>query len=182
MKFICQIKLTNDVIDGGEGKYAYIFMTDDPDEFEDTYDSESGENAVIIQPGGTPIVQVVDSSTGPYLINSDGKAVEYGLNFKNKLDPVFHPESYSEFTDDQREAYANYLIGCKIGGTPWFCQGDELPFKRLNGRFLMQLDYMELINKDSGEPFFELEISADATVYVFLDEDIAHGKLLWQAG
>lgn len=53
MHFICQIVLTADLFGDIEPRMAYLFLTDDEDATAETWDLDGGENAVILQPGGT---------------------------------------------------------------------------------------------------------------------------------
>jgi hypothetical protein len=55
MQLVCQIALDPDVFGVSPGRMAYLFITGgSEDEWVDgTYDPNSGENAVIVQPGGT---------------------------------------------------------------------------------------------------------------------------------
>lgn len=57
MRFICQIKLTNELFPNTTAQMAYLFMTDEENgEFVDgTYEPDGGENAVILQPGNCDI-------------------------------------------------------------------------------------------------------------------------------
>lgn len=52
MMFICQIELEQEIFGQIAGKMAYIFMTDEDDHTEGTWEAKGGENAVIIQPNG----------------------------------------------------------------------------------------------------------------------------------
>lgn len=57
MRFIRQIKLTNELFPNTTAQMAYLFMTDEENgEFVDgTYEPDGGENAVILQPGNCDI-------------------------------------------------------------------------------------------------------------------------------
>lgn len=64
MRFLGQIALPGDVL-----SMAYLFMTDDEEDVDDTWDAEAGENALLIQPGGRvpSFLETVAAATGPTL-------------------------------------------------------------------------------------------------------------------
>jgi uncharacterized protein YwqG len=115
MMFIAQIAL-GDVFPEHEGKMAYIFMTEDDDEYIDgTWEPDGGENAVIIQPSG-----VYSSSTEK--LNSGPSREEFGVEVVG-----------TEIDEDELE-------GSRLGGTPEFMQGEEYPEPKEEWKFLAQLD------------------------------------------
>ena len=67
MQFVCQIALDPDILGVSPGRMAYLFITGETeDEWVDgTYDPDSGENAVIVQPGGTNDAKTV-AGRAPY--------------------------------------------------------------------------------------------------------------------
>ena len=69
MLFVCQIALDPEIFGVSPGRMTYLFITrESEDEWVDgTYDPDSGENAVIVQPGGTNDAKTVAESKGPSL-------------------------------------------------------------------------------------------------------------------
>jgi uncharacterized protein YwqG len=180
MLFICQIVLSEEIFGPTIPKIAYIFMTDDEDYVDGTWEPDGGENAVILQPGATSI-HVEPLAKGPTLYRMVKKM------FKNRLvpepceftvhgpiseDPAFVPESeHSQWSEDQWAEYANALDGNKIGGTPIFLQNDEFPGPG-SWKLLLELDSTQV-------PFF-VNFGDAGIGYAFLSEDGTTGKFLWQ--
>lgn len=111
MTFLGQFRLS------GEGvRMAYLFMTDGEDYVDGTWESERGENALIVQPGRVPsFVAVSDDAKGPTM--SEDLAVE--------LLPM-NPVELGEGWDN------------RLGGSPTWLQDEEYPPGDWN--FLFQLD------------------------------------------
>ena len=67
MLFVCQIALDPEIFGVSPGRMTYLFITrESEDEWVDgTYDPDSGENAVIVQPGGTNDAKTV-AGRAPY--------------------------------------------------------------------------------------------------------------------
>jgi uncharacterized protein YwqG len=182
MRFICQIKLTKDLFQGCVGKMAYIFMTDDEEYVDGTWEPNGGENAVIIQPNGKPQVKVQNFASGPSLQNFVevvGKDrlqpidVELAVNFVESEDPEFIEETQRfEMNEAESEKYSDSLSGNKIGGTPGFLQGDEFPSDEEDWQLLMQLD-------SCGVPF-SINFGDSGIGYAFINRDGTIGKFLWQ--
>ena len=182
MNFICQIKLTDDLFPGSEGKVAYIFMSDDEQYVDGTWEPDGGENAVIIQPNGIPQVEVKNIATGPTLQNYAEVAgkdklqpidVELKVNLIPSEDPEFVQENVCfDFSEEENEKYSNSLSGNKIGGTPGFLQGDEFPNKETPWVLLMQLD--------SCRVPFTLNFGDSGISYAFINKEATIGKFLWQ--
>ncbi len=115
MSFIAQIALS-DVFPEHAGKVAYIFMTEDDDVYIDgTWEPDSGENAVIIQPSGEYLAYTEALDSGP-------APAEFGVEIVE-----------TEIEEDE-------LDGSRVGGKPEFMQGDEYPEPKEKWRFLCQLD------------------------------------------
>lgn len=182
MRFICQIKLTDDLFPGCGGKMAYIFMTEDEEYVDGTWEPDGGENAVIIQPDGKPKVTVRNIATGPTLQNYvevKGKDrlqptdVELSVALTVSEDPEFIPETARfDLPDEECEKYCNSLEGNKIGGTPGFLQGDEFPGEKSEWSLLLQLD-------SCGVPF-NINFGDSGISYAFINKDGTSGKFLWQ--
>lgn len=169
MRFLCQIALNPEIFGNIPTRMAYIFMSDPFDTPEEVrtdkdlpdlemWSPDGGENAVILQPGGTYPFATLPLRTDPRLEDETQFAVERSLG----EDPeVFESENTSN----------ENLNECKIGGTPAFLQGPEYP----SGgpwKLLAQLDSCLLpggINfGDAGRG------------YAFISEDGMTGKFLWQ--
>lgn len=182
MRFICQIKLTDDLFPGCEGKMAYIFMTEDDEYVDETWEPDGGENAVIIQPRGEPQVKVRNIATGPTLQNYvkiEGQDhlqpinVELSVDLTVTEDPQFISETARfELSEEDGERYCNQLEGNKIGGTPGFLQGDEFPGDKSEWRLLMQLD--------SCDVPFSINFGDSGISYAFINKEGTIGKFLWQ--
>ena len=145
MRFIGQFNL-GEVFPEHDGKYAYIFMTEDDDEYVDgTWEPEGGENAVIIQPHGIAPLAVEILKAGP-------SREEFGVRYTER-----------EIPDDGLEE-------SRIGGEPEFLQGEEYPEPKDEWLFLAQLDScsmpFEINFGDAGIGY--AFISKDATRGKFL--------------
>ncbi|MFC4062932.1 hypothetical protein ACFOWE_32020 [Planomonospora corallina] len=112
MMFLGQFRLP-----GEEVRMAYLFMTDDEEDHVDgTWESEQGENALIVQPGRVPsFITVTDDAEGPTM--SEDLAVE------------LVPASPAEL----EEGWDN-----RLGGSPTWVQGEEYPPG--DWSFLLQLN------------------------------------------
>ena len=100
MMFVGQFRLS-----GEEVRMAYLFMTDGEDYVEGTWDSEGGENALIVQPGRVPsFITVTDDAEGPTM--SEDLAVE------------LVPTSAAELEEDWDN---------RLGGSPSWLQDEEYP-------------------------------------------------------
>ena len=166
MRFICQISLDKEIFPGCKGKVAYLFMTEEDDECAETWDPESGENAVIIQPRGKFKGNVERRITGP-------SREEYSVKLIAGADPDFIDEmTLREMNDDVSTSYHSSLAGNKIGGTPGFTQADEIPEPENNWSLLLQLDSCNIP--------FGMNFGASGTAYAFIDKKGTEGKFLWQ--
>ena len=167
MRFIGQVALSDELFPGAENKMAYLFMTEDDEQYADgTWEPDSGENAVIIQPGGTLSIKTVNKSTGP------GRE-EYSVTLIPGEDQDFMPESeVFKLSDDEAEKHHELLHGNKIGGTPGFMQGDEIPEPEHEWSLLLQLDSCELP--------FEINFGDAGIAYAFINRNNSEGRFLWQ--
>ena len=119
MRFIAQIAL-GDVFPEHKGKVAYIFMTEDDEEYIDgTWEPDGGENAVIVQPSAGYSSNAEELSSGP-------SRDEFGVEIIK-----------TEIEDDELE-------GCRLGGAPEFLQGDEFPEPKDEWQLLAQIDSCSL--------------------------------------
>lgn len=167
MRFICQIALTDDLFPGSAGKVAYIFMTEDFDEYvDDTWEPNGGENAVIIQPGGINSIKTVNKQIGP-------SREEYKVSLLKGEDQEFIPEfKIFEMSEAESEKYCESLSTNKIGGTPGFMQGDEFP-EPIN-------EWLLLLQLYSCSAPFEINFGDSGIAYAFINKNCKEGKFLWQ--
>ena len=181
MQFVCQIALDPDIFGVSPGRMAYLFITGETeDEWVDgTYDPDSGENAVIVQPGGTNDAETVAEREGPSLYTFvDGRGwegtvpCEYSVNLEPGEDPEYvGQDERAEWSEAEFDAYERSLDGNKVAGTPGFIQADEFP-KRGPWRLLLQLDSMTVP--------FRVNFGDAGIGYAYISEDGQRGKFLWQ--
>jgi uncharacterized protein YwqG len=111
MRFLGQFRLP-----GPDVRVAYLFMSDDDEEFvDDTFEPEGGENALLVQPAGRvpSFVETIELATGPTL----GR----------------------ELVAEQAGAGdLAALLSSRLGGEPTWLQGDEQPGEMWT--FAFQLD------------------------------------------
>lgn len=100
MMFLGQFRLPGEKV-----RMAYLFMSDDEDYVDGTYEAEGGENALIVQPGRVPsFITVTDDAEGPTM--SDDLAVA--------LVPTGPAELEAGWDD-------------RLGGPPSWLQDEEWP-------------------------------------------------------
>lgn len=178
MRFICQIALDPAIFGTPPEQMAYLFMTDDDEDDAATFDPESGENAVIIQPGGICTLPTEPLTSGPllYKMADDFLAKHTECEFTVTLTPGEDPDELDEdeqaqASDESWQEFTAYWDENKIGGTPAFLQGPEYP-RGEGWRLLLQLSSTDL-------PFY-LNLGDAGNAYAFLSEDGTSGKFLWQ--
>jgi len=162
LHFVGQIEIERSLFPDSFCRMAYLFMSIEDDA--QTWDPDSGDNAVIVQPG-TPRthVKVENMSEGPSLLDK-----EFTVELRTK------EEAYQVVPDLlEEDAYKDYfrqLSGNKMGGTPLFVQGEEYPkgFERL----LLQLDSTQLP--------FSINFGDSGTGYLFINSNGTQAKFLWQ--
>jgi uncharacterized protein YwqG len=179
MTFVCQVALDSSLFGSTGSKMAYLFMTEN-EKVDNSWDPEGGENAVIIQPGttatpvrpaseGPSITKMVPAFFGKRLVP---KKCEFAVRLVEGEDPEFVSGGQRDaMSDDDGENYFNSLRGNKIGGSPGFIQNDEFP---AGGpwKLLLQLDSCEV-------PFW-INLGDAGVAYTFISEDGKRGKFLWQ--
>ena len=171
MRFIGQVALDPRIFGTIPPRMAYLFMTDDEEFVDRTYEPEGGENAVVLQPGSFagPALEIAEGPTlyrmaakpGQDRLVAEPCELAVTLDFGEELESEEDDES-----EEDQDGYAN-----KIGGTPDFLQDDEYP----DGgpwRLLLQLD-------SSSVPF-SINFGDMGVGYAFLSEDGTVGKFLWQ--
>jgi uncharacterized protein YwqG len=180
MEFICQIKLSDNLFPDSKAQMAYLFMTNDDEYVDGTWECDGGENAIILQPGipQVPVAELVKGPTIKKYIEAQGsdllqpKEVEFSAQLEVKNEPDYAPQEIRRKWDsDQFQEYAQSLDGNKIAGTPIFLQGDEFP----------QGDtYNLLIQLDSTQVPFFVNFGDAGIGYGFINKDGTVAKFLWQ--
>ncbi len=159
-------------------RVAYIFMTGSEagDEQPSTWESESGENAVILQPGGgaaiveTEEISVEDTDLLPECIVRMTLREEPTATDTDPDKPGF---TIGPGTD--LDIYSSMSVN-KLGGTPAFIQAEEYPEIGGPWRFILQLhDYNQLADGTIFGANF-----GTGQAYVFVSADGREGRMLWQ--
>lgn len=182
MRFLCQIELDKQVFPGALGEMAFIFMTDEDEYVDGTWEHDSGENCVVIQPSQAPlVVETASIFKGPSLCTMVEVAGEsrlvpvektYAVRLSIGEDPVFQPsDALQESSEEQIDSYESELQGNKIGGTPAFIQGDEFPSDK---------PWQLLLQLDSTQVPFSVNFGDAGVAYAFIDPSGSKGRLLWQ--
>jgi hypothetical protein len=183
MKFVGQVPIPGPVF-----RMAYLFITDDAIGNELTFEAESGENALLVQPGGRipGFVTVTGSPTGPSLWRRgttwDEQVPVELLVDVGPLHPVQERELEEEIGRQEAErAGRDVDLGdgeggpdsySYIGGRPHFWQ-PEVPVSQ-EWRFFFQLDGADGVD---GEPY-ALNFGG-GTGYAFLSQDALEGRFCW---
>lgn len=167
MRFIGQIAIDESLFGVSKARMAYIFYAGGETE---TWDMDSGDNAVILQPGKTEITNQA-LKEGPTLSCANKKPCEYYVQLHLHKDSQFIPEyEQRTWSDKESDIYQKSNFKTKLGGTPYFIQGDELP-KQGKWQLLLQL-------KGSDLPL-EVDFSLGCA-YVFLSSGGTNAKFFWQ--
>lgn len=172
MRFICQIALDSQIFGSIESRMAYIFMTDDFEEYVDgTWEADGGENAVIIQPNGNnaPFAAL---ETGPTIYEM--KPVEGEYMLKPFACEFVVDLNFGEDADEAAQETPNEAMSeIKIGGTPVFLQNEEYPTGNRD-------DWQLLLQMDSCSVPFDINFGDAGVGYAFISRDGKTGKFLWQ--
>ena len=179
MRFLAQVAIDPQIFPNAVARMAYLFMTNDGDGSEPTWDPDAGENAVILQPGLPSPVPHVPLYTGPTLMtpgtgpdDPTWKALEYAAELTSQSEPDFMslPERM-KFSNEEREQYWEAMGRHKIGGSPLFdLGGDWFPFA--NSHLLLQLDGA------AGTPFF-LPFGDGRSGWIMANADVTAAKFKW---
>ncbi len=209
MQFVCQIPLDLEALDGPSGGMAYVFISNDYRVTEEhradgttllhvvdrgvdlpIWEKESGENAVVIQPDGTCLVETRPLSSGPSLYKAVDRpadslsfdrtvavavAVEYAVRLTPGEDPPAPPYSgeRSHWDLEREFAFRDKLLEWgwkKIGGTPYFVQDyANFDFEGTSKLLLLQMD-----------DFVPFEINFGGGVcYAFVAANGSEGEFFW---
>lgn len=193
MQFVCQIALPADLFGTAGPRMAYLFVTDDYAHgyVAETWDPTSGENALILQPGGIWEGATLPLRQGPSLYRRTWAGVGFDADtgtrwertpceFAVELQPGDDPEAgtwddVGPDDDTAWEAYMDALFEDKIGGTPVPTVNEpEFP-DAAHWRLLLQLNTKD---NEGEDPFF-LNFADDGVGYAFLSQDGHRGTFLW---
>lgn len=162
MVFLGQVEIYQELLGGAPGRFAYLFMA--PTEVAskqglDTWAPDSGENAVVVQ----------ISQGGQHAVAVEGDPVVQQYVWDPAANhPILIPwEAEAFLEDDEEPDGAEPLSVDKLGGRPWWLQGDETPGP--GWRLLLQM--YQPNDTNMGIP---------GILYVFLSPDGLTGRLLWQ--
>lgn len=179
MQFICQIPFQADLFPGAGESVAYLFMTSG-DNADETWTPDGGENAVVIVPPDK-LSSSLTVGDPPRLCRMVKKwwskqLTPESCSFSAKLtlsdDPEFIPDTrLMDLPEAEVEAYRDALAGNKLGGTPGFLQGDELP--------LAEPWYL-LLQLDSAQVPFWINFGDAGIGYAFINRSGTEGRFLWQ--
>jgi uncharacterized protein YwqG len=183
MRFICQVCIPKDLVSSPD-HIAYIFMTDGDEYVDGTWEPDGGENAVVIQPNGGPLlVDCAATAVGPTLYRMVDRpaerrripqSCEFEVSLQKSNEPDFIPqETRLDLSDIDTREYYDALEGNKVGGTPMFIQADEFP-EGGPWDLLLQLD--------STSVPFDVNFGDAGIGYAFVSGDRAMGRFLWQCG
>lgn len=181
MSFICQIKIDKSIFPESQAEMAYIFMTDDEEYVDGTWEAEGGENAIILQPGNTtvPITKLITGPTLTKYVQVEGQQelqpqeIELRVTLNEDNDPSFISED-DDITNEEIDEYHDKTEGNKIGGSPAFIQGDEFPDESDNWLLLLQLD--------SCDDNYSLNFGDAGVSYSFINKEGTKAKFIWQCG
>lgn len=180
MMFIGQIELNPQLFptpNVSVPKMAYLFVTHAQNMEEgffdpDIIDPDGGENAIILQPGGEILIDTAPLVNGPTLWDDHGESYEGIPQLQEAQDPEFlASKSYITLTKDEQNSYSDEVDGDKIGGVPFFFQGDGWPDDS-SWRLLLQLHA-------NFKPFCLL-VGGSPTIFAFVNEDLTTGKIVIQ--
>jgi hypothetical protein len=178
MMFVGQFPIPN-----GDGSVAYLFMTDDPDAMAPTFEPESGENAVIVQPGGRvpTFVDVTDEATGPSLWR---RGRDWDEHVPVELEIGVRPATEAENRRIEEEIALNQGQQIELsrgvaaprsflGGSP--CHWQPTAPLQHPWRFLLQLDGRE---GWAADDHYALNFGG-GTGYLYLSADGREGRFFW---
>jgi uncharacterized protein (TIGR02996 family) len=193
MQFVCQVAVPSFFGPPLAGKMVYVFAVHP--EFADwkefcgrisPLDPEEGDNAVVIQPGGSPPaptwvlpvgakgqrrrkrpLRIEARATGPTLYDDKGNPGEWLLDLETGVDPDYTLNSKDTFPDDKAwDRYSEQVYGQKIGGAPDWGNGRASEIDSLAA----DPDWRLLLHYDCGVPYFTVwENGFDWSVWVTRD-------------
>jgi len=175
MSFVGQIVLDKGMLDNDKDIIAYVFLSHPENRKERIFYPymggwDSGEHAVIIQPGGEITCETKNVKEGPCMFGKFGNHYEYIPTLVEGHDPDFiNDEEFEEMEDWEQSEYINQVDGNKIGGIPCLCTYDEWPDDvSEDWKFLLQLVSDDL-------PFV---LQLEGRLHAFISSDFKQGGLL----
>jgi hypothetical protein len=176
MTFIGQISIPQSWHGDQALRMAYIFMTGGgfDNAAMETWDPAEGETAVIVQRGtGIAAATPYPDTLRRWNDESGGRrevAAEYAVDETAVDEPPYMSQTETDaLSEPDRQRLVEPWRGNKIGGSPYWVQGEQLPYQPW--RLLLQLE-------DGTYPF-ALNLGTGVG-YVFLDAECDEGQLLWQ--
>jgi len=173
MHFIGQIALETELFGKKYARMAYIFYSGYAETRELTSEYHSGENAVILQPGGEMPVSVLEQAEGPVMMFENDKTglCEFAVRLEMGNDPEFKRDyELSELGLEDGEEYEKKTRKTKLGGTPCFYQFDDFPDEEA-WQLLCQLN-------DQDMPFYVDFGTGRAEI--FINQDGSCARMMWQ--
>jgi uncharacterized protein YwqG len=172
MRFMGQVALDPRLFGSMPARMAYLFMTDEEEFVDGTYEPDGGENAIVLQPGefAGPAMAMAQGPTLYRMVESPGsdrlvpEPCEFAATLAYGEDPELQTAESEE--DEELDGYEN-----KVGGTPTFLQGEEYP-QGGPWRLLLQLD--------SGSVPFYVNFGDVGVGYAFIAQDGTTAKFMWQ--
>jgi len=166
MRFICQVDLSKIGYGEKSSKFAYIFITDEYEYVDGTWEADGGENAIILQPGENQ-VKTENLKSGPSLYKMVKKF------FRKRLVPQDFECAVKLTKTEENINYENDELGIlnKFNGNPIFIQGEE--FKSRDGWNL-------LIQLDATSVPFHLNFGDAGVGYGFINKTKKTAKFIWQ--
>lgn len=166
MRFICQIDLSEIGFGKNESIFAYLFITEEDEYVDGTWEADGGENAIILQPNNNEI-ETEKIAEGPSLYKMVKKL------FKKKLVQQEF-ECAVELTKKEKIEDNNDELDIrnKFNGEADFIQGEEYP-SRDKWNLLIQLD-------STNVPFY-INFGDDGVGYGFINEKEDKAKFIWQS-
>jgi len=166
MRFICQMKLSEIGYGKHTSKMAYLFITDEDDFVDGTWEADGGENAIILQPNSNDI-KTEKITNGPSLYKMVKKL------FNKRLVPKKYMSDIELFEREENRELDNneFEIKNKFNGKPQFIQGKEYPSVD-TWNLLIQLD-------STNVPFY-INFGDAGVGYGFINEDENIAKFIWQ--
>ncbi len=165
LAFLGQIELFPELGAHPRVHMAYIFMNNENDGNDATWAPDSGENAVVLQPG-KPDFSTFQLQNGPTL-----SVMTYVAHLQPGMDPDMFDENKAKENDEAWRAYCQHWDDFKLGGSPVFIQYEEYPDEG-SWHLLLQIPSLALP--------FQVNFGAAGVGYVFLNETGDVAKFLWQ--
>ena len=180
MQFIAQVAVDPRQFPNAVARMAYVFITE-PGDAADTWDPDSGENAVILQPGLPVSGAHAPLYTGPSLMTPpeapvigkpEWRRFEYAADLTLQTEPPFVPfyERLQNHSREEGERYWKAVGGHKIGGSRYSHEEDWAPYAE--SRLLLQFDGAY------GSPFF-VNFGDGGSAWAVANADVTAAKFCW---